>query len=74
MGGLPFAVDDVLVVLKLFYVLGILMYLVFAIVVVRQVGLMQESLKGQLVLPLKPAAWLHVLAVLAVLLLAIVLL
>ncbi|HUS51875.1 MAG TPA: DUF5657 family protein [Candidatus Bathyarchaeia archaeon] len=59
---------------KLFVLLGLFLYLVFAVVVIRQVNLMIEALGGILNLPLKAVAWAHLILAIAVFLLAIFLL
>lgn len=59
---------------KLFVLLGLFLYLVFAVVVIRQVNLMIQALGGVLNLPLKTVAWAHLILAIAVFLLAIFLL
>ena len=44
---------------KLLFLLGFLLYIAFAVVVVRQVNLMIQTLDGVLNLPLKLIAWVH---------------
>jgi hypothetical protein len=44
---------------KLLFLFGLLLYLVFAVVVVRQVNLMKKALNGALELPLTLAVWIH---------------
>lgn len=61
-------------VAKLFVLFGLLLYLAFAVVVIRQVNLMIHALDGILNLPVKTIAWVHFLLALAVFLLAIFLL
>lgn len=57
--------------LKLLFLFGLLLYLVFAAVVVRQVNLMKRALNGALELPLSLAAWIHLGAALFVFWLAL---
>jgi len=45
--------------IKLLFLLGFLFYIAFAIVVVRQINLMIQTLDGVLNLPLKLIAWVH---------------
>lgn len=52
-------VADLVFILKGFYILGMLMYLVFAVLVVKQVQVMRNSLGGLLSLPVLPLAILH---------------
>jgi len=46
-------------VFKAFSLIGMLFYLAFGIVVIRQVDLMAESLNGVFVPPIKIIAWIH---------------
>jgi len=46
-------------VFKGLFLLGMLFYLAFGVIVVRQVGLMSKTLKGSLDLPIKIIAWIH---------------
>ena len=48
-------------VVKVFYLLGILMYIVFAFVVTRQTKMMINALNGALELPIKFASRVHLL-------------
>jgi hypothetical protein len=59
---------------KLLVLLGLLLYLAFAAVVIRQVNLMVHALDGILNLPIRTIAWVHFLLATAVFLLAIFLL
>ena len=68
---LPFDITDILMILKLVYLLGMLIYLVFAAVIVKQVGMMQASLKGELRLPLGAIAYSHLLATVIVFFIAV---
>lgn len=73
MGG-EITSDQIWWVVKLFYLLGLLMYLIFAIVLVRQVGLMSRTLNGSIELPIKWLARLHLLVSVGVIGLALVVL
>ncbi len=66
-----FTADQVWLVVKLAYLVGLLMYLVFAFVVVRQVELMSRTFNGTVELPIKLVAKIHL--VVAVIVLVIVL-
>lgn len=59
---------------KILILLVLLLYLVFAIVVIRQVHLMRRVLNGVLGWPLVTVAWIHLGLAVGVLLLAIVIL
>ncbi len=58
---------EVLLLLKLAYILGLSMYLVFAVVMVRQVEMMVSALKGLLHLPVRLVAWIHLILVVVIL-------
>lgn len=64
--GLPIIVNDLTIILKSFYLLGLFFYLIFAVVMIRQVEMMITSLSGQLHLPVRPIAWIHFAATLVV--------
>jgi len=57
--------------IKILFVVGLFLYLAFAVIVVRQVGLMGRTLDGEFNLPLKFIAWVHLIISLGVFLLAI---
>ncbi len=63
---------DVWGVVKILLVLALVVYLVFAFMVVREVDAMLNTLKGVFQLPIKLVAWIHFLFSLAVLILAII--
>jgi hypothetical protein len=46
-------------VVKVMFLVGLGIYLVFALVMIRQVQLMANTLNGTLNLPLKLVAWVH---------------
>lgn len=60
--------------LKLFFLFGIGLYIVFAGVVIKQVNLMTETVKMPLEPTLKTIAWAHLILALAAFLLALVIL
>lgn len=61
-------------VAKILVCFALLLYIVFSIVVVRQVSLMTETLNGQLELPLKTIATIHLLGAILVFVLALLVL
>lgn len=61
-------------VAKILVCFALLLYIVFAIVVVRQVSLMIETLNGQLELPLKTITTIHLLGAILVFVLALLVL
>lgn len=63
---------DIWQVAKVFVLFGILLYLVFALVIVRQVNLMLESLEVELEWLIKLIAWLHLFLVIGVLVFGII--
>jgi len=60
---------EVLLLLKMAYILGLSMYLVFAVVMVRQVEMMVSALNGLLHLPVRLVAWIHLILVVVILIL-----
>jgi len=66
--------SDPWIFLKILFLMGFFIYLAFAVIVVRQVKLMSQTLNGILDLPLKMIAWIHLLAALIVFVLAVVIL
>ncbi|MFH1561355.1 MAG: DUF5657 family protein [Patescibacteria group bacterium] len=61
-------------VAKIFVLLALLIYLIFAIVVVKQVNTMTQVVSGELNLPIKVAGWIHLGFVLLIILIALVVL
>ena len=62
------------ILLKILFLVAFLIYVAFAVIVVRQVNLMIKTLDGVLNLPLRMIAWIHFLAALIVFVLAVVIL
>ncbi|MAG60101.1 hypothetical protein CMO96_04945 [Candidatus Woesebacteria bacterium] len=56
---------------KILFLVGLLVYLVFAAVVVRQVHLMTSTLQVGVELPVKSIAWIHMFVAIGVFLLAL---
>lgn len=46
-------------IFKVPLLLGMLFYLAFGVIVVRQVGLMSKTLEGPFNIPIKVVAWIH---------------
>ncbi len=59
---------------KLLFLGALLVYLAFAIIVIRQTGLMTKTIDGQINLPLKLVAWLHLAATILIFLMALAIL
>lgn len=65
-GNLPVVVNDsFLVLFEGFLIIGLLIYLVFAVVIIRQVNQMVETLEVGFEMPIKLLAWTHLLVALA---------
>ena len=62
---------SILSLIKIFFVIGLFLYLAFAVIIIRQVGLMGKTLDGEFNLPLKFIAWVHLIISFGVFLLAI---
>ena len=71
---IPHNTTDAYVLIKLFFLLGIFFYLIFAGVIIRQTDMMLKSLNGLLDLPVRYFAWFHFLIAIGVLIMAIILL
>lgn len=69
-----FDINIIWVLLKLFFLFGIGLYIVFAGVVIKQVNLMTETVHLPLEPTLKTIAWIHLIFSLAVFLLALLIL
>lgn len=67
-------IDNLYLLIKMFMIIGLAMYLVFAVLVIRQVQMMKQSLQGILELPFELMAYIHLVISIAVLLLTIFLL
>lgn len=61
-------------VAKILILIALIIYLIFAIVVIRQVNTMTKVVSGQLNIPLKILSWVHLLLTLLVIILSIVVL
>jgi len=62
---------SVWLLVKILFIIGLVLYLAFALIVIRQVGLMGKTLDGEFNLSLKFIAWIHLVVSLGVFLLAI---
>jgi len=58
-------------ILKIFFIIGLSVYFVFAIVIVRQIDIMQHTIKLNFELPLKILGLIHLLFALILLLFSI---
>lgn len=61
-------------VAKILILFALAIYLIFAVVVIRQVNAMTKVISGQLNMPLKILSWLHLLFTILVILVCIVVL
>lgn len=61
-------------VAKILILFALVIYLIFAVVVIRQVNAMTKVISGQLNMPLKILSWLHLLLTILVILVCIVIL
>lgn len=68
---LPFSVWAVV---KLFFVIGLVVYVIFALVVVKQTNLMTSTVEMGFETPVKLVAWVHLIFAIAVLLLSLIIL
>ena len=59
---------------KILFLIGLAIYIAFAVIVIRQVNLMTQALDGGFNFPLKIASWIHLLVAIAVFLLALIIL
>jgi len=59
---------------KLLFLIGLLIYIAFAVIVVRQVALMSRTINGNFSLPIKLFSWVHLGAAVAIFVLALVIL
>lgn len=68
---LPFSIW---LIVKIFFVIGLIVYLVFALVVLKQTNLMTSTIAMGFDLPIKSLAWLHLIFAIGILLLALIIL
>lgn len=59
---------------KLLFLVGLGIYLLFAFIIIRQVGLMNRTLKGTLDIGVRVLAWIHFLAAIFIFVLALAIL
>ena len=60
--------------IKLGFFVGMIIYLAFAVVVIRQVGLMTKTLHGEFEATLKLVSWLHLIVAMGIFLMSMVIL
>ena len=65
---------DVWIVVKIFILIALGLYIIFGFIMVREVDLMNRTLKGVFNLPIKIIAWLHLIFAIGVFTLALVIL
>ena len=71
---LPFSMNTVLAVLKFFIVFAYLLYLVFGIVIIRQVGTMNKTISSSISPLITIASYIHLALSVLILLIAMVML
>lgn len=59
---------------KILFLIGLAIYIAFAVIVVRQVNLMIQALNGGFDFPIKLISWIHLGVAIAIFLLALVIL
>jgi len=64
-------IADPWIILKILFLAALFIYVAFAVIVVRQVKLMSQTLNGVLDLPLRLISWIHLLVAITVFLLAL---
>lgn len=60
--------------IKIMFLIMLFLYIAFALIITRQVGLMSKTLDGEFASPVKVVAWIHLLAAVGVFLLALTIL
>lgn len=60
--------------MKLFFIVGLGLYLAFAFIIIRQVGLMSKTLNGEFAQSIKIISWFHFLLAVGVFFLALIVL
>jgi hypothetical protein len=61
-------------IVKVFFVIGLLMYCVFTVVIIRQAGVMSETIEAKYNNTVRFLAWLHFLMAVGILVVAILVL
>ena len=61
-------------IVKLLFLLALLIYIAFAIIIIRQIGLMSKTLHTEFAIPIKLVAWIHLAAAILTFLLALLIL
>lgn len=74
MATIPLLGISVWLIAKIFVLLGLLIYFVFALVVVRQVQLMTDTLEVGFEFPIRVLSWAHLIFAAGVFLIALVIL
>lgn len=60
--------------IKILFLLALLIYIAFAVIIIRQIGLMSKTLHTEFAIPIKLIAWIHLAAAILIFLLALVIL
>jgi len=74
MNTVPFLGISIWLIAKIFVLIALFLYILFALVVIRQVKLMTETLRVGLEFPLKTASYLHLVFAIIVFCLALIIL
>lgn len=61
-------------IVKLLFLLALLIYLAFAVIIIRQISLMSKTLHTEFAIPIKLVAWIHLAAVILTFFLALLIL
>lgn len=73
-GAIEYLIADPWIFLKILFLMAFFIYVAFAVIVVRQVKLMSQTLNGVLDFHLKIIAWIHLLVAMITFVLALVIL
>jgi len=61
-------------IVKLLFLLALLIYIAFAVIIIRQISLMSKTLHTEFAIPIKLVAWIHLAAAVLTFLLALLIL
>lgn len=59
---------------KILFLLALLIYVAFAVIIIRQIGLMSKTLHTEFAIPIKLIAWIHLAAAILTFFLALLIL
>ncbi len=74
MQAFPITTLSIWLIVKIFFLIGLGVYLIFALVVLKQVSIMTETLDIGFELPIKLLSWLHLLFAIGVFVFALIVL